>query len=137
MIAVIMFCKTTYSQKKTIDSTFLGKWRNEKNGINIYSDKVVMLVKNPSWVDSKNEEDKYTFDATRVATSDVFESWVSNFKKDAKQIRVFRVERSGNILKFYISNVGRASEANQTDYYIRGIKPDEGFIKMFEFYKEP
>lgn len=137
LLIMMLLSGAVQSQSKSIDSTFLGKWRNDKIGINIYIDKVIMIVKNPSWVDSKKPEDQYTFKSTRVSTFETFETWVTNYKKGVKQLRILRFEKNDDVLKFYFSNVARSYDTDESSYYIRGVKPEEGFIKMVELQKEP
>jgi len=85
---------------------FLGKWIDDKFGIEIRCDRIVILDKINGWVSSEKRSDTYYFLKPIMNENEIYVTWVQNYamydffsggkwqKTSSKQQRVFKIERN-------------------------------------------
>ena len=142
---IILFQNAIFAQSKCPDNNFLGKWTDEKFGIEIKCDRIVILDKLNGWVLSERRSDTYYFLEPVMSKTEIFVTWVQNYamydfftkgkwqKTSSKQKRIFKIEKiNDGQINFSISEkIIKASGLRE----ISIIKEDSIFEKVFTLNK--
>ena len=148
IVLFLFFSSIAFSQSECPKESLLGKWADDKFGIEVRCDRIIILDKLNGWILSEKRSDTYYFLEAVMNQENIYVTWVQNYamfdyyskgkwqKTSSKQLRVFMLEiNDDQSINFSMSEKKLSVNGLHKYASTNMIKQDEVFEKTFTLQK--